>query len=172
MATRLLHDEPRSSEEDRRDGDEARIRELGNQWARAVTRKDPEMLTALLSERSVMLPPNADSVKGLDEVTRAWEKLLGLPGFTATFEPHRTNVYPTGDVAHDISRYRLSWEGPDGRVQDHGNHLIVWERGRGNGNGDDGGWKVRSNVFYSKSLNRPCPLSVREPGEEETSATA
>ena len=115
----------------------------------------------MLSDRSVLLPPNTDSVKGLDDVKRAWERLLELPGFTVTLEPHRTTVYPTGEMAHDISRYRLSWEDPDeGRVQDHGNHLIVWERER-RGEGE-ARWKVRSNVFYSKSLERPSPLPAEE----------
>lgn len=155
MSGRLLHDEPPLLEVNSTE-EEVRIQRLGREWTRAIVRKDPAALAKLLSDHAVMLPPNADSIKGRDEISGAWKTLLELPGFTATFEPHRTNVYPTGDVAHDISRYRLSWDGADGRrIQDHGNHLIVWER-----NGSKGGssWKVRSNVFYSKSLERPCPL--------------
>lgn len=157
MAGRLLHDEPAPAAEVDSAEEEARIQRLAGEWIGAITRKDPAGLTALLSDRAVMLPPNADSIKGRDEISRAWEALLELPGFTATFEPHRTNVYPTGDVAHDISRYRLAWDGPNGdRVRDHGNHLIVWER---NGDGE-APWKVRSNVFYSKSVGGSSPLAA------------
>lgn len=158
LAKRLLHDAPGSEEEAEPTAEESRIRTLGNRWTRAVTRGDLDELARLLSERAVMLPPNADSIKGRDDIARAWRALLELPGFRLTFEPHRTNVYPTGDVAHDISRYRLSWHDTDGRrIADHGNHLIVWER---RGDGDDTQWRVRSNVFYSKSMDRPCPLSI------------
>lgn len=170
MATRLLHDEPAPTAEVEAT-EEARLQQLAGEWIRAIARKDSASLAELLSDRAVMLPPNADSIKGPDEISRVWQALLDLPGFTATFEPHRTNVYPTGDVAHDISRYRLTWDGPDGRrIQDHGNHLIVWER-----NGGDGvpGWKVRSNVFYSKSLDRPCPLKEITPAPRSgTTGTA
>ncbi len=158
MAERLAHDAPGSEEAAEATAEESRIRTLGNRWTRAVTRGDLDELARLLSERAVMLPPNADSIKGRDDIARAWRTLLELPGFRLTFEPHRTNVYPTGDVAHDISRYRLSWEDTDGRrIADHGNHLIVWERRE---DADDPQWRVRSNVFYSKSMDRPCPLSI------------
>ncbi|MBW3660524.1 MAG: DUF4440 domain-containing protein [Gemmatimonadetes bacterium] len=156
MATRLVHDETPPPVEMNPEAEEDQIRELGFRWTKAVARRDARGLSELLSERAVMLPPNGDSIKGAEEISRAWQRILALPGFRMTFEPQRTNVYPTGDVAHDISRYRLAWNGPDGRpVRDHGNHLIVWERCD-----PDGSWKVRSNVFYSRSLDGACPLSA------------
>ncbi|MDX1622867.1 MAG: DUF4440 domain-containing protein [Gemmatimonadota bacterium] len=55
-------------------------------------------------------------------------------------------MYPVGNVALDIGRYRLELEGEDGRVRDRGDHLLLWER-------TDGDWRVRSNVLYSRDRN-------------------
>ena len=129
--------------------EESDVRELCHRWGRAMAARDPDHIGGMLSNRCVLIPPNGDSVRGADAVVEAWERIFALPGFHLTIEPDRVNLYSTGESAHDIGRYRLSFHAdPDaGRsVQDHGSHLLVWER-------TDGEWRVRSDVFFSQSAD-------------------
>lgn len=145
MATRLTHSDLPALTPMESEAEEARVAALRRRWLTAIARGDAGALEELLAGRSVLIPPNGDSVKGPEAVVEAWHRIFALPGLRLSIEPARTNLYPTGDVAHDISRYRLRFENGSGESRDHGNHLLVWER-------TDGDWLVRSNVFYSRSL--------------------
>lgn len=130
---------------------ESDVLDLCREWTRAVAARDRDHIGGMLSSRCVLVPPNGDSVKGPEAVVEAWERIFCLPGFNLTIEPDRINLYPTGETAHDIGRYQLSFHAdPEARssLHDHGSHLLVWER-------MDGEWRVRSDVFFSRAVQGP-----------------
>lgn len=145
MATRLTHSDLPAQTPMEIETEEDRVAALRRRWLTAIARGAAEDMEELLAERSVLILPNGDPVKGPEAVVGAWHRIFALPGLHLSVQPVRTNLYPTGDVAHDIGRYRLRFENGSGESRDHGNHLLVWER-------KDGDWQVRSNVFYSRSL--------------------
>ncbi len=148
MVTSLLHKEEPAIRGTTLNKDEDRVRDQCRAWNRAVVAHDLDGLRELLSDRCVLIPPNGDSIRGQENVVEAWERIFSLPGLNVVFDPDRINLYPTGDVAHDIGRYRIAFHADhDGQrsTQDHGNHLLVWEKSGGH-------WRVRSNVFYSRGL--------------------
>jgi ketosteroid isomerase-like protein len=58
-----------------------------------------------------------------------------LPGLSFTFQPQTIKVAHSGDLAYEIGTYSLSYDGDQGRVQDMGKYLVVWEK-------VDGDWKA------------------------------
>lgn len=149
MVTTILHTETPPIDPRIVDAEESRVRDLCREWICAVTSRDREAIGALLAERCVLIPPNGGSIKGREAVVEAWARIFQMSGFHIAFEPDRVNLYPTGDIAHDVGSYRLTLHGDQdgaGCRHDHGNHLLVWEKA-------DGEWRIRSNVFYSRGFD-------------------
>lgn len=145
----LLHTASPELQETVSSPDAIEVRDVCRRWNRALASRDPDRIGGLLSDRCVLIPPNGDSVKGPGPVVEAWERIFSLPGFHLTVEPDRINLYATGETAHDIGRYHLVFHAdPEGRQshQDHGSHLLVWER-------TNGDWRVRSEVFFSQAVD-------------------
>ena len=128
---------------------EARIRELDRQWVAAAAAKDTAAIMAFYAPEGRFMVPNAPAANTPDAIRAAWAGMLGLPNVSITFEP--TDVYVSDDatMAYDVGTYRVSYDGPNGRVEDYGKYLVVWEK-------LDGEWKAVADMI---NTDRPLPES-------------
>ncbi|HSJ65579.1 MAG TPA: SgcJ/EcaC family oxidoreductase [Gemmatimonadaceae bacterium] len=139
----------RSTAEQTPEAVEARIRELVRQCVKAVAAKDTSAIVNIYAADGVLMVPNALPASGAGAIRGVWEGLLGLPNVSLTFSP--TSIHVSGDasMAYDVGTYEFAFDGPNGRVEDSGKYLVVWEQ-------RDGEWKVVADMF---NTDRPAPGS-------------
>jgi uncharacterized protein (TIGR02246 family) len=122
--------------------DEARIREISRQWLAAAANKDVKSLGEFYAQDGRFMAPNAPAAEGREAARAAWQIFLQLPSLALTFEPTTVRVAQSGDIAFGIGTYELSFEGEQGRVQDRGKYVDLWEK-------IDGDWKLKADIFNS-----------------------
>lgn len=128
---------------------EARIRELDRQWVAAVAAKDTAAIVNVYAADARFMVPNAPAAEGHDAIRSTWLGMLGLPNVSITFEPTSIHVSDDGTMAYDVGTYQLAYDGPNGRAEDNGKYLVVWER-------RDGEWKAVADMI---NTDRPAPGS-------------
>jgi ketosteroid isomerase-like protein len=90
--------------------------------------------------------PNAPVASGADAIRSTWVGFLSLPNLSLSFEPTTIHVSDDATLAYDVGTYQLAFDGPNGRVEDNGKYLVVWEK-------RDGEWKVVADM-----INTDLPL--------------
>jgi uncharacterized protein (TIGR02246 family) len=125
---------------------EARIRELDRQWAAAVAARDTTTAVSFYAPDARFMVPNAPVASGADAIRSTWVGFLSLPNLSLTFEPTTIHVSDDATLAYDVGTYQLAFDGPNGRVEDNGKYLVVWEK-------RDGEWKVVADM-----INTDLPL--------------
>jgi quercetin dioxygenase-like cupin family protein len=84
--------------------------------------------------------------------------LVNLPGLSLTWVPTSIAVVsPT--VANEYGTYTMSFDGPQGKVNDRGNFTTVWHK-------IDGQWRVATDATVSST---PFPTGTQAPTEVSTS---
>jgi uncharacterized protein (TIGR02246 family) len=124
--------------------DEAAIRAVDAEWARAATAGDGAALTALYAWDATLLPPNEPVAKGEamkkynDDVTN---------GFTGPTELTTTAVEGQGDLAYAVGIYRATLTpkkaGAKPLPTDVGKYLEVLKKQA------DGSWKIVYDMWSS-----------------------
>lgn len=125
-----------------------RIKALDAEWVAAIATKDVAKVVSFYTSDAVFMAPNAPPKTGAD-LRKDWSDLLALPSVQLTFSPTRIGVSKSGDLAVDIGTYDFSFDGPQGKVQDHGKYEVAWEK-------QDGAWKVAVDM-YSSDVPLPPP---------------
>ena len=118
------------------------IRALSARWLAAVGSREVDSIVAYYADDGALLAPGAPLAEGRDAVRAVWTTLVGLPGLALEWTPASVRVSGAGEMAYEIGTYRMSVDGPSGRVEDEGKYLVVWRR-----TGD--GWKVGADAFNS-----------------------
>lgn len=129
------------------DAAESRIRELDRQWVDAIAARDTAAIVNVYAADGLFMGPNAPQAEGADAIREAWAGVLGLPNVSLTFSPSSIHVSNDVSMAYDVGTYELAYDGPNGRVEDNGKYLVVWEF-------RDGEWKVVADMF---NTDRPPP---------------
>lgn len=124
------------------------IRALDRQWVAAIASGDVDAMAAFYADDATFMQPNAEAKTGA-AIREAWAELAQLPGVSLSFEPTRIEVDGGGEMAIDIGTYAFSFEPPEGKVEDRGNYLVVWEKRNGQ-------WKVAADM-YNSSVPLPAP---------------
>jgi uncharacterized protein (TIGR02246 family) len=103
---------------------------------------DAAGLTALYTEDAMILPPNADFVKGTEAIQGFWQAVFDMGVASAKLKCVEVEGY--GDTAIEVSQFKML--GPDEQVLDHGKYIVIWKN-------VDGEWKLHRDIFNSsKSL--------------------
>jgi ketosteroid isomerase-like protein len=76
---------------------------------------------AVYAEDAILYPPGSGPVVGRKAITASFEPMLGAALSLKTVE-----VRQSGDYAIESGTWTFG--GPDGRVADEGNYLVVWKR--------------------------------------------
>jgi ketosteroid isomerase-like protein len=127
-----------------RAAEEAAIRDMDLQWAKATGMKNVDQFVAFFADGATFLPPNVPALTSKDAIQKWASGLMANPGFAVSWQPTKAEVSRGGDLGYTIGVYELKLNGPKGNpVSDHGKYLTVWEKQA------DGGWKVVADTFNS-----------------------
>jgi ketosteroid isomerase-like protein/quercetin dioxygenase-like cupin family protein len=144
--------------------EEQAIRELDRRWVDAIAARNLDALMTVYAQDAIFSVANAPAASGTAQVRTGWQELLGLPDLSLTFAPTRIVVARSGDLASDVGTYRLSFRGPDGRVQDEGVYSVVWRKVGGD-------WKVASDFVITTSPPAPPQAVSAAPGDAVDAAS-
>lgn len=117
-------------------------------WEDAANRGDAAGVAGLYAGDGVLLPPNADVVRGPDAI-RAFVQGYVDAGMT-NVDFTALDVGASGDLAYEVGRYTYDLATPEGEItaSDRGKYLIVARRQA------DGSWKLVADMFNT-SLPAP-----------------
>ena len=129
------------------------IRGLGNDWQRAIAARDVERIVALHAPDAISMGSNVPAAIGAAAIRGAYTGLVNLPGLSLVWVPTSIDVVsPT--VANEYGTYTMSFDGPQGKVNDRGNYSTVWHK-------IDGQWRVATDATVSSTpLPAPAPAEV------------
>ena len=128
--------------------EEQTIRGLDNDWQRAFAARDVNRIVSLHAPDAVAMFSNSPMASGSAGIRSTYDGLVKIPGVSLTWVPTKIDVVsPT--VATDFGPYTLSYDGPQGKVTDHGNYTTVWHK-------IDGQWRVAIDIGASTT---PFPMA-------------
>ncbi len=107
--------------------EEQTIRGLENDWQRAIATRDVEKIVSIHAPDAVVMMSNSPMASGSAGIRSAYNGLVNTPGVSLTWVPTKIDVV-SPSVATDIGAYTLAYDGPQGRVTDHGNYTTVWHK--------------------------------------------
>lgn len=131
--------------------EEAAIRARSAEMNRAVTARNVVAIVAFHSPSAVVMMPNAPAMTGADAIRQGWQGMLAMPNLSLNWQPTRVTVAGSGDVATEVGSYTMSFDTPQGRINDAGSYTTVWQK-------VDGQWLIASDaVTSSQPLPAPPP---------------
>jgi ketosteroid isomerase-like protein len=122
------------------------IEAVGRQFSADFAKSDAAALAGHYAEDAMVLPPNAEIVKGRAAIQAFWQsnvetmKHLGLT---------TTEVHSGGDYAYEVGTYEIG-TAPDA-VVDRGKFMVVWKKAGGK-------WWIYRDMF-SSNAPPPAPAS-------------
>ena len=118
------------------------------QFVAAANRGDTAAVAALYTADAVVLPPNAEMVRGRQGVKEFFDALIqqmGVPRLTLD----TIQVDEVGDTACEVGAYTMKLQPSGGEpVSDNGKYVVVWKRQT------DGSWKLAVDIW---NTNAPLP---------------
>ena len=119
------------------------IRSLGNDWQRAIAARDVDRIVALHAPNAISMSSNMPAAIGSTAIRGAYAGLVNLPGLSLVWVPTSVDVVsPT--VANEYGTYTMSFDGPQGKINDRGNYSTVWHK-------IDGQWRVATDATVSST---------------------
>jgi len=95
-------------------------------------------LAALYTEDGMVLPPNADFVKGPRAIQGFWQAVIDMGVKGAKLEIMEVEGFV--DTTIEVSKFKLL-DG-EGQVLDQGKYIVIWKK-------VDGEWKLHRDIFNS-----------------------
>ncbi|MGI8498242.1 MAG: SgcJ/EcaC family oxidoreductase [Gemmatimonadaceae bacterium] len=136
-----------------RQSEEQAIRAAGAEWMRNIASRDIDKIIALHAPDATVMNPNSPSVTGSAAVRSAYADMLKMAGLSLTWTPTQIRVAESGELATEIGTYRMSFDGPGGKVNDSGSYTTTWRK-------IDGRWRVATDATVSGT---PMPTSMAAP---------
>ena len=120
------------------------IKDIVQKAFEAEQQKDLEATLSIYAENVIFQPPNMPQTEGLEALrnfyTEFFKMLVSIEGGTK-----EVFISKAGDMAWDYGWNRGVYESPEGRIEDEGKYLAVWQK-------IDGEWKC---VAISFSSDKP-----------------
>ena len=129
--------------------DRAQLDAASEAWVAAFNARDADAMVALTTEDVVLLPPNAEPVRGREAVRTIWTRAVASAKADASVTVDETVI--SGDYAYKTGSYVYTL--PNGVVVERGKFLEVWKR-------TDAGWRIHRDMFSS---NLPVRVPVPDP---------
>jgi uncharacterized protein (TIGR02246 family) len=119
----------------------SRIEQTNEQFMAAINRGDTSAVAALYTVDAVILPPNAETVRGRDGAKALFDGMIqqmGVPTLTLS----TVEVTEVGDAAYEVGAYTMRLQPPGAAVvDDSGKYVVVWKcQG-------DGAWKLAVDIW-------------------------
>lgn len=148
--------------------EEAAIRARSAEMNRAVAAKDVDAIAAFHTPSAVFMVPNAPVMTGVSAIREGWAGTLALPNLSLNWQPTRIAVAASGDVATEVGSYTMSFDTPQGRVNDAGSYTTLWQK-------VDGQWLIASDMVTSSQplpAPPPPPALIADLSDMETHAAS
>ena len=93
----------------------------------AIRDRDLETILSIYADHATYMPPGREKVSGREALRSVWSGYLQRKAFVAEYTPD-IHLSPSGDMAYDIGRYKISMTKEEGPVTFVGKYVVVWER--------------------------------------------
>jgi uncharacterized protein (TIGR02246 family) len=127
----------------------SKIAERDAEYGAAASRGDIAAVAELYTDDAILLPPNAEMVRGKQGVKQFFDELKktrGVPQVTL----RTIELEELGDTANEVGELTLRIQPPGGEpVTDVGKYVVIWKR-----EGDT--WKLAVDIW---NTNSPMPAS-------------
>lgn len=133
--------------------EEAAIRAQEQRLLAAVSAKDVGTIASIYTPDATLMMPNAPVVTGTSAIRSDWSPMVNMPGLQFSFTPTRFDISKTGDMATDFGTFRLTANGPQGRIEDSGSYMTSWRKVNGQ-------WLMTGDIATS---DRPMPTPAPTP---------
>jgi uncharacterized protein (TIGR02246 family) len=112
-------------------------------FAEAAVRHDIDGIMSVFASDAIIMPPDAEMVRGRDAIRRHWKG--ALDGGLSDLKINPTDIQVIGDVAIEIGHATLSMA-PPGAAETHANvkYVEIWKKVRGHWRVYRGTWNARS----------------------------
>ena len=136
--------------------EEESIRALSRAALATVQAKNAAGFAAFYLPDASFQEANMPAFVGTAAIRGHFEQFMALPKFQLNFEPTQIDVAKSGELAYEQGTWRVSFDSPDGPMQDGGVYAQLWRKTA------ESGWKVaREVVVITKPLPpAPAPLIV------------
>jgi len=122
---------------DTRATDEAAIKAADEEWSKAAAARDLDKVMSYYADDAVLFAPKAPAFVGKDNIRKAWQGLLVLPGMQMTTTPSSIVVARSGELAVERGSFQVTSTDKTGKPStETGQFVIVWNKAA------DGTWKV------------------------------
>ena len=127
------------------DADKEKINALRETFEKAFLAEDVSGLTALYTEDALMMPPNAELVRGKADIQKLFEGVSGQEGELTGYSETQVEVFGEGGVAHEIKTIISSGKPPGSETSITYKSKTVWILRKQ----DDGTWKIAVDIWNS-----------------------
>ena len=121
----------------------SRIEETNAQFMAAVNSGDTSTVATLYTEDAVVMPPNAEVVRGRSGAKALFDGMIeamGVPTLTLS----TSEVTEHGDTAYEVGTYTMRLQPAGAAVMnDSGKYVVIWARQ------GDGSWKLAVDIWNS-----------------------
>jgi len=128
----------------------SKIEETNAEFGAAISRGDTAATAALYTDDAVVLPPNAETVRGRQAIKGLFDGMIqqiGIPQLTL----RTIQVDEIGDTANEVGEYTLKFQPAGGEpVTDIGKYVVIWQRQ------SDDSWKLHIDIW---NTNSPMPTT-------------
>jgi uncharacterized protein (TIGR02246 family) len=130
--------------------DANRIRQRTQEFESAFNSKDAGKVAAFYPGESVLMPPNAPTVRGRESIEKFYVELYAQGG--TDLEMETKDVRGHGPLAYEAGTYSLNRRPQTGHaVRDRGKYLFIWRNLNGT-------WGIESTI-WSSDLPEMVPLA-------------
>lgn len=128
--------------------EEQSIRSVSSEWQRAIAARDFDRVMTIFAPNAVVMNSHNPLTIGPSALRALVGGILSTPGLSLTWATTKIEVAsPT--VATEYGTYTLSYDGPEGNVNDAGNYTNIWHK-------INGQWRVALHALVSSK-----PISGR-----------
>jgi uncharacterized protein (TIGR02246 family) len=126
------------------------IRQRTQEFEAAFNTKDPEKVASFYPPESVLMPPNAPTVRGKDGIRDFYKELYAQGG--TDHEMETRDVRGHGTMAYEAGSYSLNRRpAAGGATRDRGKYMLIWRT-------QNGAWAIESTI-WSSDLPEAVPLA-------------
>jgi uncharacterized protein (TIGR02246 family) len=122
----------------------AAVEANNKKFTAAVAKGDAAALGGLYTADASAFPPNAEVVKGRENIQGMWTSVLASG--IANAELTTTDVESQGNLATESGTYVM--KAKDGTVADRGKYLVVWKKTKGQ-------WLIHRDIWNSSMPAKP-----------------
>ena len=121
--------------------DAAAIRQRTQDYEAAFNSKDLEKVAAFYPAESVLMPPNAPTVRGKDGIRDFYKELYGQGG--TDLEMETRDVRGHGNMAYEAGSYSINRRPATGNAtRDRGKYMLIWRN-------QNSAWSIEYTIWSS-----------------------